>query len=188
VRDRCCNHRIGSFRGLSRSVNAPTRNCLDFGWRDRRLDSAGKDLRRRGHLPNQPAPQVPHDGAPPRWLPTLCCFSPGRVFERALGFGAARAGLLRDSPARARSPQRMVSDDEIGKAGGRRSPPFQEAMERVGQFRRQHQAISPSLCGPDDPPIKARAGLDHLKALGESYDDVVVRNPDPWALSHRQNS
>jgi hypothetical protein len=31
-------------------------------------------------------------------LLTLRCSSPGRVFERALGFGAARAGLLQDSP------------------------------------------------------------------------------------------
>jgi hypothetical protein len=41
---------------------------------------------------------------------------------------------------------RMVSDDEIRKARGRCSPPLsQEAMERVGQFRRQRHAIGRTL-------------------------------------------
>ena len=98
-------------------------------------------------------------------------------FERALGFGTARAGLFRDSPARVRSLQRMVGDDEIGKAGGRRSPPFQEAMERAGQFRRQHQAISPSLCGTDDPRNQSETGPRPPEGPGrESYsDDVIIR-------------
>ena len=42
------------------------------------------------------------------------------------------------------------SDDEIGKAGGQRSPPFPRGMERAGQFRRRRHAISRSLCETDD--------------------------------------
>jgi hypothetical protein len=40
--------------------------------------------------------------------------------------------------------------------GHRAPPPFQEAMERVAQFRRQRQAISRSLSETDDPPKPTR--------------------------------
>ena len=41
-------HPVSSFRGLPQSATAPMPNCLDFGWRSRRLQKkrfAGEDLR-----------------------------------------------------------------------------------------------------------------------------------------------
>jgi hypothetical protein len=54
--------RVSSFRWLPQCADAPTSNCLDFGWRCRRLQKkrfAGEDLRQRGIVPvTTPAPQV----------------------------------------------------------------------------------------------------------------------------------
>ena len=50
----------------------------------------------------------------------------------------------------------MVSDDEIGKAGGQRSPPLSRRQwNGWGQFRRRRHAISRSLCETDDPRLLA---------------------------------
>ena len=80
--------------------------------------------------------------------------------------GASRCAPRRARPQSPHDPDRMVSDDEIGIARGRCSPPIsQEAMEWVGQFRRQPHAIgwtlsetceiaskllTPPRCAPDD--------------------------------------
>jgi hypothetical protein len=48
------SYRVSSFRGLPQSASPPTRNCLDFGWRNRHLQ---KTVRWRGRAP-APAPQV----------------------------------------------------------------------------------------------------------------------------------
>ena len=48
IRSRCRNHRVSRFRWLPQSTTAPMPNCLDFGWRSRRLQKkrfAGEDLR-----------------------------------------------------------------------------------------------------------------------------------------------
>ncbi len=34
------SYRVSSFRGLPQSASPPTRNCLDFGWRNRHLQKA----------------------------------------------------------------------------------------------------------------------------------------------------
>jgi hypothetical protein len=53
--------RVSRFRGLPRSAIAPTRNCLDFGWRIRRLQISGSLARtcgEWGEAPARPTPRV----------------------------------------------------------------------------------------------------------------------------------
>jgi hypothetical protein len=51
------NHRVSSFRRLPQSAKAPTPNCLDFGWRCRRLQKSGSLARTCGN--GGLSPQLP---------------------------------------------------------------------------------------------------------------------------------
>src|SRR5271154_5264617 len=61
--------RVSSFRWLPQNVAAPMPNCLDFGWRGRRLQKSGSLARTcgNGECPrNYPAPRVVVNALSPR--------------------------------------------------------------------------------------------------------------------------